>query len=181
MNAQWILEQARVLGITLWVMDNRIFYTPKSQAPVEFVETLRQHKQELLNHLSQQPDVDPQCCTQNPQNPQKSDAETSPVEPVAPETEHLLAWAAELAEQELVLPRAVRYIEAPLRTITTQRVSYYAGLYLREISYARLQQRTGGWGRFTREWFKEQERGAIQALAALGEAIQTQVDQEANS
>jgi hypothetical protein len=181
MNPQWIVEQARVLGITLWVMDNRIFYAPKSHAPTELVEILRQHKQELLAHLSQQPDVSPQCYTQNPQNPQKSDAETSPVEPVAPDTEHLLAWASELAEQELVLPRPVRYIEAPLRIITTPRVSYYAALYLREISYARLQQQVGGWDRFTPEWFKEQERGAIVALAALREAIQTQVDQESDS
>jgi hypothetical protein len=105
----------------------------------------------------------------------------TPVEPVPPDTEHLLAWASEIAQQDLVLPMPVRYLEAPLRTVTTHRVSYYANLYLREISYARLQQRTGGWGRFTSEWFKEQERGAIQALAALREAIQTQVDQEANS
>jgi replicative DNA helicase len=181
MNPQRIVEQARVLGITLWVMDNRIFYAPKSQAPAELVKILRQHKQELLAHLSPQPDVSPQCCTQNPQNPQKPDAETSPVGPVAPDMEHLLAWAAELAEQELVLPRPVSYVEAPLRTISTQRVSYYAALYLREISYARLQQRAGGWGSFTLGWFKEQERGAIEALAALREAMQTQVDQEANS
>jgi hypothetical protein len=180
MKPQRIVEQARGLGVTLWVADNRIFYSPKSQAPVELVETLRQHKQELLAHLSHQSDVTLESCTQNPHNPQKADAERTPVEPVPPDTEHLLAWASEIAEQDLVLLMPVRHLDAPLCTVTTQRVSYYTSLYLREISYARLQQRTGGWGRFTPEWFKEQEKGAIQALTALREAIQTQVEQEAN-
>ena len=53
----------------------------------------------------------------------------TPVEPVPPDTEHLLAWASEIAQQDLVLPMPVGYLEAPLRTVTTHRVSYYANLY----------------------------------------------------
>ena len=93
-------------------------------------------------------------------------------EPHIPTIPDLLAWASELGEQNLVLPARVTYVEAPLRTITTERVSWYATLHLRTISHARLNQRNGGWGQFTPKWWKEQEEQALGALIALREAIQ---------
>jgi hypothetical protein len=83
----------------------------------------------------------------------------------------LLAWASELAEQEAVLPGPISYIEAPRRTVTTQEVSRHAAQYLRTIARARLQQETGGWGRWTPEWWAGVEEEAMGALTALRSAL----------
>ena len=90
----------------------------------------------------------------------------------------LLAWAAELAEQELVLPDPVSHAERPFRAITTQRVSECATIYLREISPGHTYRRTGCWGHFTPEWWWDREQEALGALAALREAkaIREKVD-----
>jgi hypothetical protein len=158
MDALELINQAQSLGARIWRDGEHLELDAPADFPEELVELLRCHKAAVLQALAGKG--------------RKHSVYEIP---------RLLAWASELAEQELVLPRPVTYVETPLRTITTPRVSYYAALYLREISYTRLQQRTGGWGRFTTERFKEQDRGAIQALAALREAIQTQVEPEANS
>ncbi len=52
MNAQAIMERARMLGVTLTVAGDRIRYAPKSGTPAEFVEQLREHKSELLAYLA---------------------------------------------------------------------------------------------------------------------------------
>ena len=51
MNAQTIIDHAHELGIALRVEGDHIYYAPKSAAPPEFVEELRQHKAELLERL----------------------------------------------------------------------------------------------------------------------------------
>jgi hypothetical protein len=158
MDALELISQAQSLGTRIWRDGEHLELDAPADFPEELVELLRSHKAAVLQSLAGD-GWQPSVC----------------------DIPQLLAWASELAEQEVVLPEPVTYVEAPLRTISTPRVSYYAALYLREISYARLQQRTGGWGCFTSEWFKEQERGAIEALAALREAIQTQVEPEADS
>ena len=83
----------------------------------------------------------------------------------------LLAWAGGLAEQELCLPDPVTYAEAPMRTVTTARVSWYATEYLRTVTSARIHQQTGGWGLFTPEWWRQREREALGALEALRAAL----------
>ena len=83
----------------------------------------------------------------------------------------LLSWATELAEQEVVLPKPLTYLEASLRTITTERVSHYAAVYLRAISLAYSNKRTGGWGSLTQDWWQRQEKETIQALLALRRAM----------
>ena len=83
----------------------------------------------------------------------------------------LLAWASELAEQDVVLPEPISYIEAPRRTVTTEEVSRYAARYLWTIGYSRLQQETGGWGRWTPEWWTGVEDEAVGALAGLRSAL----------
>lgn len=103
-----------------------------------------------------------------------SGEESSPnIEPAVTEaaTAHLLAWASELAGQEIVLPEEVRFVEAPLRTVATRRVSWYATQYLRTIASARLSQDTGGWGKWTSEWWRERQEEALGALASLKEAL----------
>ena len=87
------------------------------------------------------------------------------------ELESLLAWASELAEEGLELNQKVRYREAPLRMVNTERVSWYAGSYLQTIAYARLSQATGGWGSWTPGWCKQVEDDAVTALQGLREAL----------
>jgi hypothetical protein len=178
MNALEIVQQAQELGISLVIQGDRILYTPKSRTPIEFVAALRKHKQELLRYLSQQADDAFSVPAQNPRNPGKSDFQER-VE--NPETHHLLAWASELAEQDVVLPKPLTYVEAPLRTITTVRVSRYAAIYLRTMLLAQSNKRTGGRGTFTHDWWQRQEQEAIQALLALRGAMHAQGGQEAES
>ena len=84
----------------------------------------------------------------------------------------VLSWASWLAEQDQSLPGPVTYVEAPLRTVTTQRASWYAGQYLRTINFARMNHQTGGWGDWTPQWWKEREQEALGALLALRAAFQ---------
>ena len=51
MNAEGIVERAHALGISLSVAGDRVRYAPKSVAPPDFVETLREHKAEVLTYL----------------------------------------------------------------------------------------------------------------------------------
>ena len=51
MSIEAVLERASALGISLTVDGNRIGYTPKANAPPDFVETLRERKPEILAHL----------------------------------------------------------------------------------------------------------------------------------
>jgi hypothetical protein len=148
MTAEAILRRALELGIRLEVAGDRIRYAPKSIAPEDFVASLREHKPEILRYLSG--------------NRQRSDLEGEP---------GLLAWAAQLAEENTVLDRPVEFVEAPLRVITTTRVSHYAAQYLKTISRARLEQPAGGWGIFTPQWWREREEEALGALASLRQAM----------
>lgn len=164
MTLRALLEDLQAKDICLKVVDDKLWIdAPKGKLTPDLRDVLQRHKSDLVAYLRGTPTT----------------AMKAPLAEL--ESQQLLAWASELAEQELVLPEPVTYVEAPLRAVTTQRVSYYAALYLREISYARLMQQAGGWGCFTSDWFKEQERGAIEALTALREAIQTQVEPEDQS
>lgn len=51
MEAEIILERAAELGITLTIAGDKILYRPKSSTPPEFVDLLRQHKLEVMDHL----------------------------------------------------------------------------------------------------------------------------------
>ena len=145
-----IVERARALGITLSVEAGRIRYTPKSKAPFDLVAEFKEHKQQLLSYLNRES-----------------------VSPLTPEVEGLLAWASELAETALFLGVPITFPEAPLRRVTTECVSYYAARYLRVITHARLQQRTGGTGRFLPPWWREREQDALYALNQLRLAMET--------
>lgn len=86
-------------------------------------------------------------------------------------TDHLLAWAAELAEQDVVLKKPVSFVEAPLRRVTTDRASDHANRYLRVVAAARIRQESGGHPPYTGSWWQERADEAMGALAAMREAM----------
>ncbi|MBI4337353.1 MAG: hypothetical protein HY683_05945 [Chloroflexi bacterium] len=96
------------------------------------------------------------------------------------EQQALLAWASELAERDLVLSLPISYVEAPLRTVTTTRVSWYAAHYLKTIASARLYREYPKlcWGQWTPPWWQGREEDALGALAALREALSDQDERE---
>jgi len=51
MGVTQVLERARELGINLRVEGGRIKYAPKALAPEDFIESLREHKRELMVRL----------------------------------------------------------------------------------------------------------------------------------
>ena len=90
-----------------------------------------------------------------------------------PEVRNLLAWASELAEQALELDSPVDYMEARARHVTTDQISWYASRYLRTIATARLytQHPRLCFGLGTPEWWQERQQEAMEALAAMKEAL----------
>lgn len=143
MEANSIVERARLLGVTLTAAGDKIHYAPKSRAPPDLVEALCSNKRDVLLYLNKE--LDDKTC----------------------ERKKLLSWAARLAEENLLLSEPVTYAEAPLRTVTTFRISWYADHYLAVVTYARLQQQNGGWGMFTGGWWQNRESDAYNALCNL--------------
>ena len=158
MNVTGILDRLKDDGISITTDGVRLKLVPGSRVPADVAELLRLHKSEVLDYLNAESRATPEPDTDR-------------------ETGNLLAWACQLAEQGSVLQDPVHFIEQPLRGITTDRVSYYATVYLREISSAHIHRRIGGWGHFTPEWWSEREREALGALEALREAIATGADE----
>jgi len=90
---------------------------------------------------------------------------------VEAEQQQLLAWAAEVAEADVTLVAPITYLETSLRPITTTRVSQSIRRYLKTMASAEIHHATGGWGRFTPEWWAGQANEAIDALKALRSAM----------
>ena len=59
-------------------------------------------------------------------------------------------------------------------TVNTNVVCFQCGHYLTTIAQARLSVATGGWGRWTPQWWKEREDEALGALRALRGALEEQ-------
>lgn len=155
MGVELIIGRAKELGVTLSVDGGRLRYFPKSQTPDDLVDALRLHKEEVLEYLAKES------------------------QDLAPEpTAELLGWASELAEQDIVLDVPITFVEAPLRKLTTAEVSSHAAKYLRSISSARLQQKTGGWPPWTPQWWKAREDEAIGSLGSMRVAVQVQTEGE---
>ena len=155
MGAAEVIDLLESLGVRVQADGSKLLLEPGSLVPSELIPQIRQYKPEILKLVS-------------------ADVRTD-------EEQQLLAWASALSEKNIVLPEPVMFVEAPLRTVATERVSYHAAIYLRTVTIARTHQVTGGWGRFTREWWKGQEKAALHALAALREAIEQVQDQESHS
>ena len=146
-----LITRAEAKGAALRIRMGQVEVRGLERLPKQLAEDLRTHQAEVREHLSRQETVS-----------------------VPEEVAHLLAWASELAEQELILERSVTYVETPARTVTTDQASWYAAHYLNSISHARGQQQSRGWGGLTTAWWKEREQDAFEALERLREAMTVQ-------
>jgi hypothetical protein len=133
------------------------------------VVILQDHKAQLLEYLTRT--LDEASASRTPDGQHHPQGTNPDCDKMSEERGPLLAWAAQVAEQDLVLEKPVTYVEKPLRTITTQRVSHHALTYLRTITLAQTNISTGAWGAFTLDWWRKQEGEAIGALQALREAV----------
>ena len=143
MNAVEVVETLLNLGVSLRSDGSKLLLEPGSKVPPELVSDIRRYKPEILQLLG------------------------SPSDDCDDSTATLLAWAAQAAEAGLTLMEPVRFLETPLRPYTTTDVGRYCRDQLKFLSMARSNRATGGWGRFTPEWWTEMETKAIEALAAL--------------
>ena len=154
MTAENLLKQARARGATFEVLESgRLKVQAPSPLPDAMMEELRQHKSTILTLLA----------GEAPAN--------SPMGVEQRDTATLLAWAAQAAEVGLTLLEPVRFLETPLRPYTTAEVGRYCRDQLTVIAMARSNRVTGGWGRFTPEWWNKMEVNSIEALARLKDAF----------
>ncbi len=147
MAAQEVLRQLHSLGVSVRTDGNNIIVNPASLVPPELKTEIRECKGAILALL-------------DPPVPDCDDA-----------TVALLAWASHAAEVGLTLPEPVRFLETPLRPYTTAEVGRYCRDQLTAIAMARSNRVTGGWGRFTPEWWADIEVQAVDALRGLRTAI----------
>ena len=87
------------------------------------------------------------------------------------ERQQLMLWASELGQADKTLAIPITYRETPLRPITTTQVFRVARTYLKTLARAKIHRTTGGWGRFTAEWWDGQANEALSALKALRSAM----------
>ena len=145
MNAVEVLAEAERRGVDVQCRGDRLVYRgSRSALSPDFMESLRYCKPEILSILWER-----QAATQQ-----------------------LLGWASEISEDDIVLLDPVRFNETPLRPLAVTEVSKYALRQLKLITRSRIQQQTGGLGRFTPEWWRVQEEEALSALASLKEAME---------
>jgi hypothetical protein len=154
MNTDELLRQACDRGATFQVIEEgRLRVLAPSPLPEDLMAELRQHKTRILSLLA-------------------GETAASLSEEMGQEdVDRLLAWAAHAAEAGLTLPEVVQFWETSLRQITTAQVGRYCRDQLKYLSLARSNRATGGWGRFTPEWWQELEIKALQALIALKAAM----------
>ena len=155
MNTDELLREARARGATFQVIEeSRLRIRAPSPLPEDLMAELRQHKATILSLLAGE------TTTNLPARVGQEDIDC------------LLAWAAQAAETGLTLREPVRFLESPLRPYTTDEVGRYCRDQLKYLSLARSNRVTGGWGRFTPEWWQEMETKVLQALSALKAATE---------
>ena len=147
MTPQAILKRLSDLGISARVSGHKLRVEPGSKVPPELVPEIRQYKQEILDLLASPGDGE------GPNN-------------------RLLAWAAQAAETGVVFQQPVQFLETPLRPYSTTKVGRYCREKLRFLALARSNRVTGGWGRFTPEWWREMKTKALDALSTLKAATE---------
>lgn len=147
MDAAQVVETLVSLRISVRAKGDKLLLEPGSKVPPELVSDLQRYKPEILQLLTGAP-------------PSFDYA-----------TAQLLAWAAHSAELGLTLPEPVHFLETPLRPYTTAEVGRYCREQLKCLAMAQSNRSTGGWGRFTPEWWADIEVQAVDALRALKAAI----------
>ena len=147
MNAVQIVETLLDLGVSLGSDGSKLLLEPGSRVPPELVPDIHRYKLEILRRLP------------------------SPTIACEDSTAALLAWAAEAAETGLILPEPVQFLETPLRLFTTKEVGLYCRQQLKYLSLALSNRATGGWGRFTPEWWTDMEVKSIGALTEIKAAL----------
>ena len=100
MTAAELIQRAQALGASLWTEGKQLQMDAPVDFPDDLIELLRKHKPAVMEALA-------------------GDVQTPPADSLAT----LLAWASQLAEQDEVLSEPVTYVEAPLRPVSTKRVS----------------------------------------------------------
>jgi hypothetical protein len=155
MNTDELLREARARGATFQVIEEgRLRVQAPSPLPEDLMAELRQHKTRILSLLA-------------------GETAASLSERMGQEDiDRLLAWAAHAAEVGLTLPEVVQFWETSLRQITTAQVGRYCRDQLKYLSLARSNRATGGWGRFTPEWWQGMGAKALQALSAIKAAME---------
>ena len=147
MAAQEVLHQLQSLGVSVKARGNDLIVNPASRVPQELKTDIREYKGAILALL-------------DPPVPSSDDSTAS-----------LLAWAAEAAETDLTLLEPVQFLETPLRPYTTTEVGLYCRQQLKYLSLTRSNKTTGGWGRFTPEWWTEMEVNSLEALTAIKASV----------
>ncbi|MDA1129819.1 MAG: hypothetical protein O2913_14165 [Chloroflexi bacterium] len=147
MNAVQIVETLLDLGVSLGSDGSKLLLEPGSRVPPELVPDIHRYKLEILQRLPS-----PTIACEEP-------------------TATLLAWAAEAAETDLTLLEPVQFLETPMRPYTTTEVGLYCRQQLKYLSLARSNKTTGGWGRFTPEWWTEMEVNSLEALTAIKASV----------
>ena len=141
MTAKELLNKARSLGADFQVLESGgIKVQAASPLPKELMRELRDKKAAVAALLTA---------------------------PGGKDTEELLSWSAQAAEFGLGLPEPVQSMEAPLRPYTTAEVGRYCHDQLKVMFMARSNRVTGGWGRFTPEWWIDMETRSLETLAAV--------------
>ena len=146
MGAAEVIEILQGLGVKVKAQGGKLLLEPGSRVPSDLVPEIRQHKQEILEMLAE---------------PLLADDSTA----------LLLSWASQAAETGLTLGEPVRFQETPLRPYTTAQVGRYCRDQLKYLPLARSNRVTGGWGRFTPQWWQDMESRALQALIAIKAAM----------
>lgn len=149
--AMELVRRSMSLGAKLWAEGDYLELDAPSDFPDDLIGLLRIHKVQVLAVLAP------------PLSPARVD--DSPA---------LLAWASDLGEQVMDLNTPVTFVEVPLRTVTTTRVSWHAARYLKTIVTARFYQMNPGlcWGQWTPDWWRERMQEALGALEGLKAALE---------
>jgi hypothetical protein len=152
MGATEVIELLQSLGISIRATGDKLLLDPGSRVPPELVQEIRQNKQEIMALLALPSQ------TQHHDNP----------------TAALLSWANQAAEEGLMLPEPVHFLETPLRPITLTAIGRYCREKLRVLAMAHSNQESGGWGKFSPEWWRQQEQEQFAALASLKASLDEQ-------
>ena len=143
-----IVARAETKGAALRVRDGQLEVRGLSSLPEPLSEDIRTHKDEVKDHILQA-------------TGQSSSEESG----------RLLAWAARLAETDVILTEPVTFEEAKTRVLSTYHPSSNAVHYLTTVAYAELMQGSVRLRGPSPEWWRQRSAEALTALGGLKKAL----------